>query len=78
MTDTELLDWLESQNSRKTYTGFCVFRWSDFGRGWRLHETSRSDGVDSIRKAITVAMMAARQQNNAACAAEWTEHTDND
>lgn len=51
-TDTELLDWLEEQNGKKSYTGKCVFRWSTTRRGWRLHETTHSLAVDTVREAI--------------------------
>ena len=53
--DKELLDWLEEQNTKKIYTGKCIFRWSSTGRGWRLHETSEG-GVDSVRDAINAAI----------------------
>lgn len=56
MTDTELLDWLEVQNSKALYTGRCVFRWSSTDRGWRLYETSRGDAVATVRQAIADAM----------------------
>lgn len=41
-TDKELLDFLDSLNSKSEYTGKCVLRMSATGRGWRLHETSDS------------------------------------
>ncbi len=43
MTDTELLDALQSLNDRSDYTGKCILRMSTTGRGWRLHETSDED-----------------------------------
>lgn len=55
-TDKQMLDWLEEQNKRSTYTGQCVFRWSQTGRGWRLHECSSTEGFETVRKAIAAAM----------------------
>lgn len=55
-TDTELLDWLESQNAKRSYSGRCMFRWSTTGRGWRLHETTESGASLSVRRAIAEAM----------------------
>lgn len=54
-TDTEMLNWLETQNNKEIYTGRCVWRWSRTGRGWRLHETS-GEGFNSVREAIEKAM----------------------
>jgi hypothetical protein len=51
-TDKDLIDFLESKNKENSYTGKCVFRMSDSGRGWRLHETSRLDAKESVREAI--------------------------
>jgi len=53
-SDTELLDFLESLNNCKTYTGKCVLRMSESfpSRGWRLHETSEDDASDTVREAI--------------------------
>jgi len=55
-TDKQMLDWLEEQNNKCTYTGTCIFRWSRTGRGWRLHETSEDDSQYSVRDAICDAM----------------------
>ena len=52
MTDTELLNWLQKKTDEARYTGKVVFRWSSSGRGWRLHETSLVNGVQSVREAI--------------------------
>ncbi len=52
MTDTELLDALQKLNDDKRYTGKCVLRMSTSGRGWRLHETTRSFGRRNVRNAI--------------------------
>ena len=52
ITDKERIDFLESLNGE--YTGKVVLRVSSRGRGFRLHETSRSDagGQVSVRDAI--------------------------
>ena len=52
MTDKERIDFLEGLLQRQLYTGKAVLRMSANGRGWRLHETSREDGQDSVRQAI--------------------------
>ena len=57
MTDTEMLDFLESENKKSQYTGKCVFRVSMQGRGWRLHETSRIEASETVREAIQKAML---------------------
>ncbi len=57
MTDTEMLDWLERQNAEAVYSGRCVFRRSETGRGWRLHETRREGSSPTVREAIREAMM---------------------
>ncbi len=53
-TDTERLDWLERQGEPNALGWVC--RDSDTGRGWRLHQTTRSDAMPNIRTAIDVAM----------------------
>ena len=55
-TDKERLDYLQTLNDRRVYTGKVVCRESTTGRGWRLHETSRLEGLESVRAAIDVAM----------------------
>lgn len=50
MTDTERLDALDAMTGR--YTGRVSLRWSETGRGWRLHETSREDASATVREAI--------------------------
>jgi len=62
-TDTEILDWIQEQNNKKSYTGLCMFRYSVTGRGWRFHETSLGEiqnfnrtGFDDIRLALIDAM----------------------
>ena len=55
MTDTELLDVLQKLNDEAVYTGECVLRISETGRGWRLHATGDTDGnppKKSVREAI--------------------------
>ncbi len=55
MNDTELLDVLQKLNDKAEYTGECVLRISETGRGWRLHETSDDSGnrpQKSVREAI--------------------------
>lgn len=50
--DSKRLDKLQALNEQAKYTGTCILRLSETGRGWRLHETSR-DGADSdVRGAI--------------------------
>ena len=55
-TDTELLDFLQEQTEMSRYTGRVVFRLSQTGRGWRLHESSRKESVPNVRDAIIKAM----------------------
>lgn len=50
--DTELLDFLEELNKHKRYTGKCILRMSETGRGWRLHETDLEGASDTVREAI--------------------------
>ena len=50
MTDTEMLDYLDSLSGK--YTGKVILRESQTGRGWRLHETSFSLSFNSVRDAI--------------------------
>ena len=57
ISDTKMLDWLETQLQKGNYTGKCIFRWSSNGRGFRLHETSLDGAVSTIREAIVNAMM---------------------
>lgn len=48
LTDTERLDAL--QKCSGTYNIIC--RMSETGCGWRLHQTTRNEGVKDIREAI--------------------------
>lgn len=52
MTDTELLNALQRLNDEQNYTGKCILRMSSNGRGWRLHETSKSTAQKDVRQAI--------------------------
>jgi len=56
-TDTDLINFLESKNEEKRYTGLCVFRMSSTGRGWRLHETTGKDAKNTVRQAILDAIL---------------------
>ncbi len=61
-TDTEILDWLDSKTMG--YGSGIVFRMSALGRGWRLHETSRTDGhppMSTVREAVIHAMLEDRR-----------------
>lgn len=51
-TDTDLINTLEGLNKEASYTGKCILRQSTTGRGWRLHETSKEEGCDTVREAI--------------------------
>jgi len=51
--DTKLLDFLQEQTNKSVYSGKVVCRNNTTGKGWRLHETYRSDGVSDVRQAIT-------------------------
>jgi len=71
ISDTDLLDWLQEQLDKNSYTGQCVFRWSTMGRGWRLHETSddaasifRVQPVRDVREAIANAIMREKNEPN--------------
>src|SRR5690348_1505064 len=59
-TDSEMLDWLDRKSG--SYTGKVVFRWSETGRGWRLHETNR-EGHSTVREAIAAAMADEEKQH---------------
>ena len=51
-TDTELLDFLQQQTNKATYTGKVICRDSITGRGWRLLESSADGVVSDVRQAI--------------------------
>ena len=51
-TDTERLDFLQALLDRSDYTGSAILRLSQTGRGWRLHESSKSQAVPDVRQAI--------------------------
>lgn len=50
--DKELLDFLQKKNDEKVHGGLCILRDSDYGKGWRLHETKRVGAKRSVREAI--------------------------
>lgn len=54
-TDTERIEFLEKLNQAGTYTGKCILRMSNTGRGWRLHEHSEG-GFCTVRGAIDAYM----------------------
>lgn len=57
-TDKDRLDFLQALNDTSSYTGHAICRWSNTGRGWRLHETSEG-GYKSVREAIDALMQEA-------------------
>lgn len=62
-TDTERLDFLQALTDLSRYSGHVILRHSRTGRGWRLHETTRPDGVRSVREAIDNYMPANKEAN---------------
>ena len=57
-SDTELLDFLETLNQKKFYSGHCYVRKPKRNLGWRLSETRKEDGgYPSVREAIQKAMI---------------------
>lgn len=56
-TDKEMIDFLEVQLAKKRYTGNCVFRISNNGRGFRLHETTNFGSFSTVRKALESAIL---------------------
>jgi hypothetical protein len=52
LSDKDRIDFLQALTNKKLYSGRVILRISTTGRGWRLHETSNSDGIHSVRKAI--------------------------
>ena len=69
-TDTEILDFLQELNDNKYYTGKCILRMSDTGRGWRLHESEHEDSTKSVRQTI-INMM---EKNKAECTNNTPTH----
>ncbi len=61
-SDTELLDWL--QGKLGSYTGKVICRFSCYGRGWRLHETSIAGATDDVRQAIINAINKDKENAN--------------
>ena len=60
-TDKELLDFLQAQNDKETYTGKVIFRWSRKKHGWRLQETRRTAAKKDVREAIADAIRNSRK-----------------
>ena len=54
--DKQLLDFLQRMNDETAYTGKCLFRISNMGRGWRLYETSQLGAKRSVREVIADAI----------------------
>ena len=51
MTDTEILDYLDSLTG--SYSGKVILRDSTTGRGWRLNETTWPGATDQgVRRAV--------------------------
>lgn len=53
-TDTELLDFLDGITEGRAG---IIARDSTSGRGWRVHETSRAEGHNTVRAAITAYLL---------------------
>jgi len=71
--DHQRLEWLEAQNTKKSYTGRYNFRWSVTGRGWRLLETSGGPRMEptfaTVREAIDYAMVQEQKKGD-----EYIDH----
>lgn len=63
-TDKEMLDFLQEQLEKSSYTGMCIFRQSTTGRGWRLHETSMTGSISDVRQAIREGMDKPKETTN--------------
>jgi hypothetical protein len=50
--DEKRIDFLQMLTNRKEYTGRVILRRSDYGRGWRMHESERANAVPDVRQAI--------------------------
>ena len=74
-SDSELLNWLEVELLKGRYTGKAVFRLSMHGRGWRLHETSSKAASDTVRGAITRAMLDASERADSGANADPPDPT---
>jgi len=55
LRDELRLDWLEQQQAKCPECRHIIFRWSERGHGWRLHQTTRGEGVATVRGAIDIA-----------------------
>jgi hypothetical protein len=62
--DTQRMDFLEALNKKADYSGYCILRESESGRGWRLHETNRDSAYYSVRQAIDARMPARKEKDN--------------
>lgn len=60
--DRARLNWLEQQQDRFPDLRGVIFRWSEQGRGWRLHQTTRLGTVSTVRGAIDVARHKAERE----------------
>ncbi len=69
-TDKELLDFLQRKNDEKAHGGLCMLRDSDYGRGWRLHETKRVGAIRDVRRAIGI--VVDREKRRKKCVKEAT------
>ncbi|KKN80400.1 hypothetical protein LCGC14_0329930 [marine sediment metagenome] len=52
LTDTELLDWLDSHARHEHPGSGWICRDSVAGRGLRLHEANREDSLPTVRESI--------------------------
>jgi len=58
ITDTDRLDFLQELTKKFNEKGRVIGRMSTMGRGWRLHQTKRKEGVpSSVRDAIDLFML---------------------
>ena len=62
VSDKELLDFLEKLHKQSKYTGRCILRMSETGRGWRLHETDGGGASDTVREAILKFMESPKER----------------
>jgi len=61
-SDTKRLDFLQQITGE--FSGKVICRWSEFGRGWRLHETNRDGAVADVREAIDNMMAKEAEKMN--------------
>lgn len=55
-TDKERIEFLEDANAKALCAGKCIFRYSDKGHGFRLHESRREGACGTVREAIDEGM----------------------